>query len=264
MTFLRSLAFNLYFFMLTATLGLFLGIPLRLFAPHRVIDLARLWARLALAGLRLICGIRFEVIGREHLPADGPMLIASQHQSAFDTMVWLVLMPRPSYVAKQELARIPLFGPLLHAGGQIVVDRSAGAAALRGMVQQAAAAAAAGRQVVVFPEGTRTAPGEKVRLHPGIAALSSETKLPLIPVATDSGRLWGRRAFWKRPGTIHLVVAPPLPADLSRRALLTQLSAAWEAGEGVFRSVDKSVGCVPAELPREGSEAPQTPQSARF
>ncbi len=174
MTFLRSAAFNLYFFLLTFILGLSCGIPLRLFAPRRVIGLARVWARLTLAGLRAICGIRFELIGREHLPPRGPALIASQHQSAFDTLVWLLLVPWPAYVVKQELARIPLFGPLLRPGGQILVDRSAGAAALRRMVRQAVEATAAGRQVVIFPEGTRTAPGEHVRLQPGIAALAAE------------------------------------------------------------------------------------------
>src|SRR6185437_5497512 len=158
----------------------------------------------------------------------------------------------------------PLFGPLLRPGGQILVDRRAGAAALRLMVQQAVAATAAGRQVVIFPEGTRTAPGQHVRLQPGIAALAAETKLPLIPVATDSGRLWGRRAFRKRAGTIHLVIAPPLPPDLPRKALLDRIGASWVAAEAVFKPVDKSVGRASGDLLREGSEAPQTPQSSRF
>ena len=139
MTVLRSAVFNLYFFALTLLLGLFCGIPLRLLAPGRVIGLARFWGRLVLAGLRAICGIRFAVSGRENLPASGPALIASQHQSAFDTLVWLLLVPWPAYVVKQELARVPVFGPLLRPGGQILVDRSAGAAALRSMVAEARA-----------------------------------------------------------------------------------------------------------------------------
>ncbi len=228
MTVLRSAAFNAYFFALTFILGLFLGIPLRVLAPTRVIGLARLWARLTLAGLRIICGINFEVTGREYLPEGGPALIASQHQSAFDTLVWLLLVPWPAYVVKAELARVPLFGPLLRPGGQILVDRKAGAAALRGLIQQARAAAAAARQVVIFPEGTRAAPGEPIRLQPGIAALASETGLPLIPVATDSGRHWGRRAFRKRAGVIHVSIAPPLAAELPRKQLLAALQEAWE------------------------------------
>ena len=236
MTFVRSAVFNLYFFGLTFLLALFCGLPLRLLAPERVIGLARLWARLTLGGLRTICGIDWELHGREHLPAAGPMLIASQHQSAFDTLVWLLLVPWPCYVVKQELGRVPLFGPLLRSGRQILVDRKAGAAALRRMVQQAREATAAGRQVVIFPEGTRTAPGEQVRLQPGIAALGGETGLPLIPVATDSGRHWGRRAFRKQPGTIHLVIAPPVPPDLPRKALLARLSQAWREAASEFET----------------------------
>jgi 1-acyl-sn-glycerol-3-phosphate acyltransferase len=243
MTFLRSAAFNVYFFGLTFLLGLLWGIPLRVLAPRRVIGLARFWARLTLWGLRVICGIRFRVSGRENLPATGPALIASQHQSAFDTLVWLLLVPWPAYVVKQELARVPLFGPLLRPGGQILVDRKAGAAALRGLVAEAREAAAAGRQVVIFPEGTRTAPGEHVPLQPGIAALTNETGMALIPVATDSGRLWGRRAFRKRAGTIHLAIGAPIPPGMPRRQLLAAVQAAWSsAAESVGNPVDNSVG----------------------
>lgn len=231
MTVLRSAVFNLYFFALTLLLGLFCGIPLRLLAPGRVIGLARFWGRLVLAGLRAICGIRFAVSGRENLPASGPALIASQHQSAFDTLVWLLLVPWPAYVVKQELARVPVFGPLLRPGGQILVDRSAGAAALRSMVAEARAAFAAGRQVVIFPEGTRTAPGEVVSPQPGIAALAAGTGMPVIPVATNSGRLWGRRAFRKRAGTIHVAIGSPIDPALPRRALLDAVQHAWREGE---------------------------------
>jgi 1-acyl-sn-glycerol-3-phosphate acyltransferase len=250
MIFLRSAAFNVYFFGLTFLLGLFCGIPLRVFAPRRVIGLARFWARLTLWGLRLICGIDYAVSGRENLPAAGPALIASQHQSAFDTLVWLLLVPWPAYVVKQELARVPLFGPLLQPGGQILVDRKAGAAALRGLIAEARAAASAGRQVVIFPEGTRTAPGETVPLQPGIAALSNETGMALIPVATDSGRLWGRRAFRKRAGTIHLAIAAPIPPGLPRRQLLAAVQEAWRhAAESGANPVDKSVGRGSAPTP---------------
>jgi 1-acyl-sn-glycerol-3-phosphate acyltransferase len=249
MTVLRSAAFNLYFFALTFLLGLFWGIPLRIVAPGRVIGLARFWARLTLAGLRAICGIRFEVVGAEHLPAAGPALIASQHQSAFDTLVWLLLVPWPAYVVKQELARVPLFGPLLRPGGQILVDRSAGAAALRGMVSEARAAAASGRQVVIFPEGTRTAPDEARPLQPGIAALASGTGLPLVPVATDSGRHWGRRAFRKQAGTIHLVIGNPIDPALPRRELLEAVRRAWRSGrESLASPGDNSVSEASAEL----------------
>jgi 1-acyl-sn-glycerol-3-phosphate acyltransferase len=169
-------------------------------------------------------------MGLGNLPA-GPAIIAAKHQSAFDTVVWLTLLPPgrdPAYVLKQELADIPLWGRLAARGGHIAVDRAAGASALRGMVRAAQGALAAGRPVVIFPEGTRTAPGERVPYQPGVAALAAATGAPVVPVATDSGLYWGRRAFQKRPGTIHVEVLPPLPQGLPRPALMAALEAAVE------------------------------------
>ena len=230
----RALAFNVYFFALTFLLGLG-AIPFRLFARRRILGYARLWIRLVLGGLRRICRIRIEVTGTEHLPADGAALIASQHQSAFDTLVWLLIARRPSYVLKRELTRIPLFGPLLLPSGMIAVDRQGGAAALRGLIRDARAAAAASRQIVIFPQGTRVGVGERVKLQPGIAALAAATGLPVIPVVTDSGRFWGRRAFVKRPGTIQVRIGPPLPPGGDRASLLARIEAAWSEGEHALR-----------------------------
>lgn len=227
MTVIRSAVFNLWFFGITFVLGLW-GVVLRLAAPHRALGLAQLWARWVLAGARAICGIRIVVLGREHLPVTGPALIASQHQSAFDTLVWLGLVPRAAYVFKAELGRIPLFGPLLHAAGQIAVDRAAGTAAVRSLLRGVDRAVADGRQIVIFPEGTRVAPGERVALQPGVATLAARTRLPVIPVATDSGLRWRRRAFAKYPGPIHVVICPPIPPGLRGDALLAEIQARWQ------------------------------------
>jgi 1-acyl-sn-glycerol-3-phosphate acyltransferase len=244
--FLRSLAFNLYFVGLTALLGVG-GFAIRWFAPHRALDYAQFWARLVLAGLRRICGIYPVLVGAEHLPAAGPALIASQHQSAYDTLVWLTLLPRPTYVMKQELRYIPLFGPLTPIAGMILIDRKAGAQALRALIAATRKAVAEGRQIIIFPEGTRTRPGERVELQPGVAAMAAAARLPVIPVATDSGWRWGKRSFLKRPGPVHLVIGPPIPPGGSREALLGAIRQAWDAllpapGEAEERgagSVDK-------------------------
>lgn len=226
---LRSALFNAWFFAMTFVLALGYGPILRVAAPHKVLGLAQLWARLTLGGLRVLCGIRVAVHGREHLPPEGAAaLVASQHQSTFDTLIWLVLVPRASYVVKAELARLPLFGPLLRPGGQILVDRTAGAAALRKLVEDAQAAAARGSTIVIFPEGTRTEPGARVPLQPGVAALAGRLGIPLLPVATDAGRYWGRRAFQKRPGTIRVLIGAPIRSDLPRAALLGRLRQAWD------------------------------------
>jgi 1-acyl-sn-glycerol-3-phosphate acyltransferase len=223
---LRSAVFNTYFIILTAILSP-MAMFVRLIAPSRTLMIPVLWARCLLAGLRVICGIRVAVSGREYLPQAGPALIASQHQSAFDTVVWLTLVPRCSYVVKRELARIPVFGNTLRPAGMIVVDRAAGPSALRHLVREAERAAGEDRQMVIFPEGTRGEPGRPLPLQPGVAAMASRTGLAVIPVVTDSGLLWGRRAFRKRAGTIHLRLLQPIPPTLGRDALMLRLNAAF-------------------------------------
>lgn len=211
MVLLRSLAFNIAFFGFTALMSL-AALPL-LAAPSVVVRGAmRVWARGVVALLRGICGVRIVVEGREHLPASGPALIASRHESAFDTIIWFTLVPEAVYVLKRELLRIPVYGWHARRAGMISVDRKGGATAMRGMLREAKEATSLGRQIVIFPEGTRARPNETLPLQPGIQALAKATGLPVIPVATNSGRVWGRRAFLKRPGTITIRVLPPLPA----------------------------------------------------
>lgn len=124
MIWLRSALFNAFFFGVTVVMTL-IGTGIYLVAPRRVGDVPRLWARVILVGLRLICGIDYTVLGSESLPSSGPALIASRHQSTFDTLVWMVLLPRCCYVLKRELLRIPLFGTLIRAAGMIAIDREA-------------------------------------------------------------------------------------------------------------------------------------------
>ena len=181
-----------------------------------------LWARVLVAAARLICGIRLDVKGLEHIPP-GAVLIASRHQSAFDTFVWLTLLPRCCYVFKNELLAIPLFGSLIKASGMIGVDRKAGAMAVRSLLRQAKTATSDQRQVVIFPEGTRNEPGSPGALQSGVAALASHMGLPVFPVSTNSGRYWGRRAFRKRPGTIRILIGPRIENGLHRSVFMRAL-----------------------------------------
>jgi 1-acyl-sn-glycerol-3-phosphate acyltransferase len=255
MSTIRSLLFNLWFFGMTAGLSLY-GVVLRLGGSRRRSDwplrLGQLWARLGLGGARFLCGIQLELRGGEHLPLAGPALIAAQHQSAFDTMVFLTLLPRPAYVLKQELARIPLFGPIVLMAGMIAIDRSAGASALRSLLGDTQRALADERQVIIFPEGTRVEPGQVAPLQPGIAAMAARSQLPVIPVVTDSGRLWGRRSFRKRRGTIHMIVMPPVPPGQARPALMAALAQAFQTGTSLL--VDNSVDGIPSVFPSRASE----------
>jgi 1-acyl-sn-glycerol-3-phosphate acyltransferase len=239
MIWLRSALFNVFFFAISAVICV-LGYLLSLARPRATILVPMVWARVVLAGLRLICGIRLEVEGREYLPTGGAALIASQHQSAFDTLVWLTLLPRCCYVLKSELARIPLFGAMIAPAGMIVVDRKAGAAAVRHLMREAERAAREQRQIVIFPEGTRGEPGRVLPLQPGVAAMAARTGLPVIPIVTDSGRCWGRRAFRKRAGIIHIRLLPPIPASIGRDSLIAKLATTFQAGLG--EAVDNSVG----------------------
>jgi 1-acyl-sn-glycerol-3-phosphate acyltransferase len=218
---LRSALFNVIFFAVTFLLTLVATLA-RLVNPDAVLSVAMLWARMLVAAARIICGIRLEVTGLEHIPR-GAALIASRHQSAFDTFVWLTLLPRCCYVLKHELLRIPLFGSLLTATGMIAVDRDGAAGAMRTLLREGDRAVGEARQVVIFPEGTRSEPGRPGVLQPGIAALAARTGLPVIPVSTDSGRCWGRRAFRKRRGTIHIAIGAPIPAKTERKALMRAL-----------------------------------------
>lgn len=226
MTALRSLLFNIAFFAATALIGI-AALPLLLAPPAAMRRVVRFWARSVIWLLRLICGVRVELRGMEHIPP-GAAVIVSKHQSAFDTIIWCALRPDVAYVLKKELLAIPVYGWHARKAGMIPVDRAGGGPALRAMLRAAQAALAAGRPVVIFPEGTRTAPGERVPYQPGVVAIAGASDAPVIPVATDSGRVWGRRAFHKRPGTIRVSALPPLPPGLPRARLLAALEAAIE------------------------------------
>lgn len=236
---LRSALFNAWFFGMTFLLG-FAALPMRWFARDQALEYARFWARVVLAGARVICGIRVTVTGLENLPP-GPALIASQHQSAFDTLIWMTLVPRPTYVYKAELARIPLFGPMLIASGQIALDRAASIGALRKFLRGAERAKADGRQIIIFPEGTRVTVGQDVELRGGFALLATRTGLPITPAATDSGLLWSRRAFRKQPGSVHIHIGKPIAPDLPQAAVIQALRERWREAGLADKPVDKFV-----------------------
>ena len=166
MRFLGSIAFTSLFFLWTAVICV-VGLPCLVMNYRATYWLGGVWSSVTLFLLRWLCGIKSEFRGLEHLPSR-PAILASKHQSAWDTLVLPYLTPQfhPAYVLKIELTRIPLFGRLLRRAGMIAVDRSAGARALRQMLVEAKERAASGRSIVIYPEGTRTAPGHKRPYHP--------------------------------------------------------------------------------------------------
>lgn len=227
MSILRGILFNLYLFWLTVFMGLG-TIPIRMLGRRvGALDYAKLWAKAVLAGYERICATRIEIIGTENLPS-GPVLIASQHQSFFDGFVWMGLVSTPTYIIKTELTKIPIVGPMLRLSGMIAVNRNDGAKALRGMMQSARDANAAGRQVIIFPEGTRTLPGERCPIQPGIVALARQSNVPIIPVATDSGLFWDRGGWLKHRGTLRVVIGPALQHEQGRKGFTQALENAWD------------------------------------
>jgi 1-acyl-sn-glycerol-3-phosphate acyltransferase len=235
MLFLRSLAFNIVLFGVGIGLSLWIRLVTHHRGPAHVTQMGQLWARISLRALRRFCNIQIDIKGREYLPQTGPALIAAQHQSAFDILLWLILLPDPCYVLKQELVQTPVLGALLPMAGFIAVDRAGGAGSLRKMVTECRAAQAQGRQIVIFPEGTRVAPGERGTIHPGVVALARGLNLPVIQASTDSGRYWGKHAFKKYPGTLHVTIYPAGDTAL-RRDLIQQLQERYY-GDPVDNSV---------------------------
>ena len=236
---LRSALFNVFFFVSTFLLTV-PAAAVSLVAPGRVMGWARLWARLQIHAVRVICGIRVEVTGWDNLPA-APILIASRHESTFDVLFWIAMLPAACFVVKRELGQIPLFGRCIHATGMITVDREAGGAAMRALLRGGDRAKAEGRHIIIFPEGTRVDPDQHPPLQPGVAALAQRLGLPVVPVMTDSGRCWGRLSFRKQPGTIRVLIRPPLIMKHGREAVLDALQAAFDP----VALVDNAVGESP-------------------
>jgi 1-acyl-sn-glycerol-3-phosphate acyltransferase len=180
------------------------------------------WARFVIWWLRATCGISHRVEGGENLIA-GPAVIISKHQSAWETIAFQLIFPPLVFVLKRELLWIPFFGWGLAASSPVAIDRGSGRKALAQLIAQGKERLAAGAWVAIFPEGTRMAPGERGKYNPGGAMLAVEAGVPVVPVAHNAGRCWGRRSFLKTPGTITIVIGPAIETrDRSARKILVQ------------------------------------------
>lgn len=239
MTALRSALYNVFFFIWT-TLIMGLCLPLTLAPPIMSFRIGRIWARVAIWGLKVICGLRYELRGLENMPP-APYLMACKHQSAWDTLLIAVLTYNPSLILKAELMAIPIFGRYLRRSGMIPIDRARGAKSIRDMIARAGPIRDEGRPIVIFPEGTRTLPGSRQPYHPGVAALYRELGLPVVPLVLNSGLFWGRNSFLKKPGCILVEILPPIEPGLHRKVFLPRLETAMEdaCARLVQESLDK-------------------------
>lgn len=236
MIFVRSLIFNMTFFVWGVVLHILL-LPTLLLPPKAILACGRFWGRSMAWLMRVVLGVTWRTEGLTPelmmLIRSGQVIIASKHQSSWETIFFPVLLGDPAYVLKKELLLVPLFGWYMKRARMVAIDRKGGAKALRRMLAEAKAALAARRPLVIFPEGTRTRPGERRPYQPGVAALYSRLDLPVIPVALNSGLFWGRRRFIKRPGEIIVkflpAIAPGLPREPFMERLENEIEAASEA-----------------------------------
>lgn len=209
---LRSIAFNVAFYLNTA-FWLVVALPTFLMPFWGIVEIARLWGKTNLVLLRVICGMKVEIRGREKIPR-GPLLVASKHQSAWETFTLVTLFPNPVFILKRELQWIPLFGWFTIKGRMVPVDRGGGAAALRAMTARARHEIMQSRQLIIFPEGTRRAAGAEPRYKYGVAHVYKGAGVPCLPIALNSGLFWPRRTFLRFPGTVIVEILDPIPPGL--------------------------------------------------
>lgn len=225
-TVLRSLTFLA---IPLATLVVFAPLCVLLVLPRRFcLAVVRTVIRGWLWALKVLCGLTYEVRGRDHLDAAGPCLVAAKHQSAFETLALQVILDDPAIVLKRELTYIPVAGWAMWRLKHIAIDRGAGAPALMSLIRTAKARLREGRSVVIFPEGTRRAPGAPPDYKPGVVALYRALNVPCIPVALNSGVFWPRRSLWRHSGTIVIDILPPIAPGLRPDAFSDRLQEAIE------------------------------------
>ncbi len=222
MIFLRSLLFNFLFYWWMAIIFL-MAVPL-LFLPPRF---AHVFAKVACGGIlwlsRWIAGIRYEIRGQEYIPQKGA-LIASKHQSVWDTIIFQYLWPDVAFVLKKELLSIPIYGQFIRKYEMIPIDRRTASQALKSLMQGTKNVLAQQRKVVIFPEGTRTLPTSSPKYQRGIAMLYEKLNVPVVPVALNSGLFWPRRKFIRRPGKVVVEFLPPISSGLSRDDFMNELT----------------------------------------
>ncbi len=222
----RSVVFNVLFYLNLA--GYLLAAMPTLLLPHRyVLAVAKHWAKTNLWLLRVICRIKVDFRGLEKIPRGG-LIVASKHQSMWETFALLPYVEEPTFILKRELMWIPLFGWCLWKAQMIPVNRGARGPALAAMTERAKAEVSRGRQIIIFPEGTRRPPGAEPQYKFGVAHLYAEAGVPCVPVALNSGLFWPRRSFRRFPGTVVVQVCDPIPPGMDKSAFIARLQEVIE------------------------------------
>ncbi len=218
---IRSFIFNVLFYAVTIVL-LIAALPTFFMPSRAIVEVAKAWGRINLWLLRVVCGLQVEWRGLEKIPK-GPLIVAAKHQSTWETFALLSLFVNPLYIIKRELMWIPMFGWYTIKGRMVPVDRGAGSPALVAMTERASAELHRGRQLIIFPEGTRRPAGAEPKYKYGVAHLYAGTNVPCLPVALNSGLYWQRRRFLRYPGKVVVEFLDPIAPGLDRDAFFVRL-----------------------------------------
>jgi 1-acyl-sn-glycerol-3-phosphate acyltransferase len=224
--FLRSLVFNVLFYLMLV-FWMVVAIPTFLMPPRAFMAVAKAWSRSSVWLMRLVCNIKVNYHGAEKIPP-GPLIVASKHQSMWETFALLQFFDAPLFIYKRELGWIPLFGWYLVKSKMIGVDRSGGMRSLMEMARRAPKEVKSGRQLIIFPEGTRTAVGASPDYKTGVGQIYVNSGVPCVPVALNSGLFWPRRTFMRYPGTLAVEFLDPLPPGLTRKEFIERISTSIE------------------------------------
>ncbi|MGD9649180.1 MAG: lysophospholipid acyltransferase family protein [Dongiaceae bacterium] len=218
---LRSLLFNILFVVSLFLIGV-LGLPLAFISFGLAWKVGRAWAKTVTWLFRYVVGLEYEVRGPENIPK-GSYIIASQHQSTWETVFFLYFFNRPAFILKKELMWLPVFGWYLALLRHVPIDRAGGLKALRKVVESAEKVLNQGRPVIIFPEGTRVRPGESQSYQAGIGVLYDRLQAPVLPVALNSGLFWPKRSFLKYPGKVIVHCLPPIMPGLNKNDFMKKL-----------------------------------------
>lgn len=224
--FLRSLLFNILFYAVLVFWAV-IALPTLMMPRAALMTIARCWALSSIVLMRVICNIKVEFRGTERIPR-GALIVASKHQSMWETFSLLRFFDAPFFVLKRELTWIPVFGLFLMKANMIAIDRGAGARALRAIMRRAEEEVRRGRQFVIFPEGTRRPVGAQPQYKSGIGVIYADCGVPCLPVALNSGLFWPRRTFLRYPGTLIVEFLDPLPPGLPRDEFFARIQTTIE------------------------------------
>ncbi len=229
---LRSLLFMLWLYGSMAFIAV-VSSPMLLLPSHYSMLVIRWWARSVILGARLIVGIKVEFRGLEHRPT-GPALIAGKHLSMLDTIAPFVMLEHTAYVLKQSLMYLPFLGWYAWRTRMVAIKREDAAKALKGMVKACRERLQEGRQILIFPEGTRSDPGDDPTYKPGVAALYRDLDVPCYLLATNSGQFWPGHGIDRKPGTVVFEFLPPIPAGLKRGEFMSEMKSRLETASNAL------------------------------